>query len=518
MKCRLAGLGHLLASRFVQLVILIGLSASETAGAQPFSQADLRPCELLADSSDAANPNTVWIGFVSDFTNRPIRRLAGDLARREIDSAGKGLPPTRLKGARRPLGLIACNSTEGIDPIFERLIYKLKVPAVIGPDKSAEALHALLNYTIPAGVVVVGNNTTAAEFTTLPTKGLFFRLLASDASQARVEALFIGTYLEPLLKAEGVITPRDAMQLVILHRGDAYGRGIARILMRHLRFNGRSPGDNRAHFKRIEYGSADDSASTRQPLNYESIAAEIVDMRPHVIAFAGTTEMLEIVKAVETTWPATVSYRPIWIGTDGAGVVSARYVSLDSTFLRRLLATNLKVDFDRPTARHVLTAIGREHPEIFQKDPRSVTAVATYDAVYALAYAIASLGGAPLTGSNIAAALRRLNQRGGAEAEVGPRDIQMIFTRLERREPIDLRGTTGDLNWDVNGDVTQEIEILCPRTTSNRTGVTQMIGMKSSGLYYDVGHATFRGRMADCPRRVEARNARILFDSQPMQR
>lgn len=455
-------------------------------------------CELLVNSGGITDANTVWIGLVSDFTNRPIRRLAADVARREIASVAKGLPPIRSGGARRPLGLVACNSAAGIDSIFYYLIGKLKLPAVIGPDKSGEALHALTTYTLAAGTVVVGNNTTADEFTTLPTRGLFVRLLASDAWQGKADALFIGTRLEPQLRAKGLIAAGDAMRLLVVHKGDAYGRGIADILIRNLRFNGKSATDNGSNFKRIDYGNPDDTTSA-QAQKYGAVAADIISMRPHVIAFAGTTEMLDIVKAVESGWPVTASYRPIWMGTDGAGVISARSAVNDSTFPKRLLATNLKLDFDRPVARNLLETMAAERPEVFRKDPRSATALATYDAVYAIAYAIASLRSTPLTGSNIAIALRAMNQQGAPDAEVGPVHLREILSRLAKGERINLRGTTGDLDWDAQGDVMQDIEILCVRLSPPDRAVSVPTGMKPSGLYFDVRRNAFSGEIRGCP-------------------
>src|SRR5215207_7538866 len=68
-------------------------------------------CTLSAEAADPGNPNTVWVGLITDETNRPLRRLAADLARREIATAGQGLPPTTPMGQRRPFAFVACNST-----------------------------------------------------------------------------------------------------------------------------------------------------------------------------------------------------------------------------------------------------------------------------------------------------------------------------------------------------------------------------------------------------------------------
>ena len=209
--------------------------------------------------------------------------------------------------------------------------------------------------------------------------------------------------------------------------------------------------------------------------------------------------MLHIVQAVERAWPATAPYRPLWIGTDGAGVIAARSSIADTTFARRLMATTLRVDFDELIAKHVFARIGAEHPDVLQADPRSVTALATYDAVYALAYAITSLGSRPLTGAAIAAALRKLNQRHGPELAVGEGDLREILARLQNGQSINLRGTTGKLDWDKNGDVEQNIDIVCVRTGASGANMPVSIGTKPSGLYYDTKRRTFVGSVSGCP-------------------
>jgi hypothetical protein len=140
-----------------------------------------------------------------------------------------------------------------------------------------------------------------------------------------------------------------------------------------------------------------------------------------------------------------------------------------------------------------------EHPDAVQRDPRSYNALALYDSAYALAYAIASLRAEPLTGPKIAAALRRLNVPGAPVVNVGGAGILDIYQRIEKRRPFDLQGATGSLDWDRNGDVIQDIDILCVRTAPTRSGALVPAGVKPSGLYYDVRRNRFVGKKANCP-------------------
>src|SRR5262249_38884264 len=150
-----------------------------------------------------------------------------------------------------------------------------------------------------------------------------------------------------------------------------------------------------------------------------------------------------------------------WIGSEAVAVVLARLGTLEASFARRFLFTNVRINFESPVARSLISSVAEEHPDVVKRDARSVNALGLYDSVYAMAYAIASLRDEPLTGPNIAAALRRLNQPGAPVVNVGGIAIPGIYERLKSGRPFDLQGASGSLDWDQNGDVVQDIDILC---------------------------------------------------------
>ncbi len=453
----------------------------------------------VGEAGEVDNDDTVWVGLVTDVTKRPLRQFSADLARREIATVGKGLPPVAPRGPRRPYAMVACDSTKNIDAIFQHLIGELRLPAVIGPEYSGKALHALTRYALPAGTVLLAHNATASIFTTTPSHGLFLRCMTSDALHGKVLALFVSGYLEPELRATGVLKANQPMSVFIAYENDAYGQGIADIVTAELRFNGKTPSENGDRFKRADFGNPDDPVNTAPDTRYVSVAADILALRPHVIVIAGTAETERIIEAVDQRWPAGVKYRPRWIGSDGVAVVAARMVLPEASFPRRFLTANPRVDFATPLAQSWLSIMARQHADTFQKDPRSPTALATYDAVYAMAYAIASLRSEPLTGPRIAAALRRLDQPDAPAVEVGPAGIPAAYEKLEKAEPFDLKGGSCPLDWDANGDVLLDIDILCMKTRADEEGQLKPVGTKPSGMYYDVRRNRFVGRIANCP-------------------
>ena len=392
---------------------------------------------------------------------------------------------------------MSCDSTKGIDPIFDHLISELNLPAIIGPVYSQDTLRALTKYTLPAKAVML-STATAAVFTAMPSGGLFLRTLASDALQGKVLALLPGQYVEPELRSAGVLAPGEQMKLFVAYRDDMYGQAIAHTLRTELRLNGKTAAANGDRFQIADFGDPGDPANTSPDAKYASTAAKILAMRPHVIAIVGSLETEKIIRAVEEGWPATISYRPRWIGSEAVAVVVARLGTLEASFPRRFLLTTVRINFESPVARSLLSSIAEEHPDVVKRDPRSVNALGLYDSVYAMAYAIASLRDEPLTGPNIAAALRRLNQRGAPVVNVGGTAILSIYERLKSGRPFDLQGASGSLDWDQNGDVVQDIDILCVKTATTGPRALASIGTKPSGLYYDVRRNRFVAKIADC--------------------
>jgi ABC-type branched-subunit amino acid transport system substrate-binding protein len=457
-------------------------------------------CRLLADPEDLTNDNTVWVGLVTDVSRRPIRELSADEARLELATVARGLPPTRPGGPRRPFALISCDSARPIGAIFEHLIGKLGLPAVIGPEYSGEVLQAMTRFTVPAGSVLL-TVASATSLTARPTEGLFFRTWARDSVQGEAQASLVSRIVEPELRASGALGAGEPMKVFFAHKGDEYGQGIAATLATRLRFNGKSARDNGPNFRRVAYGNRDDPSSSGLAATYANAAAGILAMQPHVVILAGTTEAEAILTAVESGWPRAGPPRPRWLVTDGVQSTLARVASPDPGFARRVLATGPRVDFGSKIARRWLATLSERHPETFAKDPRSANALAIYDLVYATAYAVAAVGSEPLTGRAIGKALRELNRRGAPEVPVGPDGILDALARIGRGHPLDLRGASGSLDWDEKGDVVADVDILCLTTTGAGGAGAAVTGLRPSGLYFDPAQGTLAGQWSgECGR------------------
>jgi hypothetical protein len=115
-----------------------------------------------------------------------------------------------------------------------------------------------------------------------------------------------------------------------------------------------------------------------------------------------------------------------------------------------------------------------------------------YDAVYAVAFAIAAMQEEPITGRNVADGLRMLS-KGALEVKVQASTAIGAFARLTMKQPISAIGTFGPLEWGANGAVMGgTIELWC---IENRAG---RVGFQSSGLTVELSTGTLEGSYRQC--------------------
>jgi hypothetical protein len=116
----------------------------------------------------------------------------------------------------------------------------------------------------------------------------------------------------------------------------------------------------------------------------------------------------------------------------------------------------------------------------------------TYDAVYAVAFAMATRSENPVSGRNVADGLRLLSD-GPYEVKVQASSALAAFARLTQRMPISAIGTFGPLAWGPNGAVLGgTIELWCIENRSGR------VAYQSSGLTVELSTGTLEGSYRQC--------------------
>jgi ABC-type branched-subunit amino acid transport system substrate-binding protein len=128
----------------------------------------------------------------------------------------------------------------------------------------------------------------------------------------------------------------------------------------------------------------------------------------------------------------------------------------------------------------------------YGSNPRTSGMGSSYDAMYAIAYAIASTPGTPVTGAMVARGLASLGA--GDPVSVGQGQASLALQTLAAGKSIALRGTFSSMLWDSHGDIVGgTAEVWCVGTAGGATA------FGSSGLTMDVATQFISGAYVQCP-------------------
>jgi hypothetical protein len=116
----------------------------------------------------------------------------------------------------------------------------------------------------------------------------------------------------------------------------------------------------------------------------------------------------------------------------------------------------------------------------------------SYDATYAIAYALAATLDQPISGASIAKGLRKL-AGGSTTVNVGSAHLATAFMRLGASENITGIGASGRFEWDARGGIKGGIiEVWCIGAPAGTPAY------QSSGLAYDVKSDALTGAFMRC--------------------
>jgi ABC-type branched-subunit amino acid transport system substrate-binding protein len=457
-------------------------------------------CVTKAAPADIVNDETLWFGLLSPRMTGAHMEAAADLVRQSF--AQSQLPPAVPNGPRRPFGFVSCtNDSNGLEKSLNHLLNVVQVPAILGSNLSSDIVTMLNNYTLKSNVLTLAPTASSPLISDIDNKGLFFRMSGSDTIAVKTLAFVLRTVIEPQLRAgmTPVLGPGEPMRVAVLYKGDALGSSNNNAATRFVTFNGgKGTTANGSNYKAINYGgdSNDPTAGSR----YESVIRDVVNFKPHAIFGFGSLEFSNVDVGIEKAWPQGVP-RPYWLVVKGIATTFITDVGTDEGWARRIYGAQPFVDKSTDAYKVFDQNFRDAYPMLGAQ--ASVTATPSYfDASYVLAYGVVANGARPLTGANLANAIRtRLTPGPNARTIfVGYDKIFEVFGALDRGERVDLQGLTGSLDFDDHGDVPQTQEVFCMKTEPSPTGgFGKVTGVKSAGMIYDSVSDTVVGNITSCP-------------------
>lgn len=368
-------------------------------------------------------------------TNLP-RQQSAMLAIEAINNVG-GVPG--MGTTKRPLVLVSCDEAADLDSASEHLIKQLKVPAIVGPNVSQDVIMVSNKYSVAGNTVLISPTAVASSIADLTDNDLTWIMVPSDEQRAPLMIQQIGE-IEAELRVQ---RPDRPIKLAIIHRSDALGMGT-RVALNSLTLNGKTLAENVSP----NVGSVIIEPYAADGANQEALVNRQLAFAPDIVVMAGLAEAItQVMVPLETRWQNLP--RPYYVLIDSLKVPELLTLASENDDLRkRVRGTGIV-----PTARsaEVLDAFRVDYQTKFPASPTTISGMGpAYDATYAIAYALAATRDMPVSGSSIAAGLKKLSL-GGNAIDVSPTKILAAFQQLTTGKSIEAIGTYASLEWDARG-------------------------------------------------------------------
>jgi ABC-type branched-subunit amino acid transport system substrate-binding protein len=368
------------------------------------------------------------------------------------------------------------------------LISNLRVPAIVGPYSSQDTIELSNTMSVQAGTLLVAPNAIASSIADLADNDLTWQLAPSDGQRGPLLIRQINQLEEEIRVSRG----KQLVRLAIAYRNDAVGMGTFRSLA-NLTFNGKPLNDpvnaGPGGFVLIdEYNLAADQ---------NALVNRYLTLAPDIIVIAGGVEgVTQLLNPLEQQWDS-----------DG-GSARPYYVLNEDMKSPDLIAAATNLPMYLPTLR------GRMQGTGFLPSPRSVSAMSnfqsayvqrygslpsesevslSFDAAYAIAYALVATRDMPVSGAAIAQGMRKLS--GGVyHLDVGATNITASLSTLGDGHNIALFGTFARIEWNDRGATADGIvDVWCVTMPW-----PQQLSYKSAGLTYDVKTGSYSGMYQPC--------------------
>jgi ABC-type branched-subunit amino acid transport system substrate-binding protein len=434
-------------------------------------------------TGDPTDDRAIFIGSMFSLTGPQAatnlaRQQSAALAVEQINAVG-GVPANGDNRARK-LVMVSCDEVANLDRAAKHLIEELEVPAIVGPNTSADTLRLSTEYSIPGKTLVMTPTGVASSIADLVDEQLTYQMAPTDVQRAGLMIDQLNS-LEASIKAQRQLS---TVKLGIVFRNDALGSGT-RTALNDLTFNGKSLVDA------VNFGNnvqIDPYAPTSTEQG--ALVQKYVEFAPEIIVIAGTAEVVtQFVIPLEAAW--TAQHRPVYVGIDSVKVPElVAAADADDDFRARVRGTGIVPE---PESKAIFDAFTVDYKIRYPGEPSSISGMgASYDAVFAIAFGMAASADEAISGPSISSGIARLSG-GRMEVPVGATDVLAAFRELQDGGSLTARGTFAPLEWNSLGTVVgSTLEMWCIGRGAGKAAY------KSSGLTYGLREGQSFGSYAPC--------------------
>lgn len=466
-------------------------------------------CDVLADTADFRNENTIYVGASVLFKDDSNQGL--EIVRRDFKLAS-GLPPaTATSKERRPLAFVYCEAADDEDKGLTEVLHKgadhlindLDLPVVITSLGTSDEIDVLQNYSLAHDPPVFQLSTSAggALLKTKDNQGQLVDLVLINENYAQETVELVANYYTPLLQQKGgPLATGDKPRVAVIHSGTPTAANTGNKIVTELESSGTvDPGDA----LELGYGTADDPAGN--PAVYASIVSQVIKFKPHAIIILGDEEIAGIDGAIEERWASEITNQPApqWLGILGS--VGQLSEDIKATPLparldwgSRALFIQQHYDFNSSDFKKYINqlkqVVGQEDPDgIVSLEYTSPFNEFLREGGYLTAYSIALLAaqGEPVTGPNVAQAARSFGDANSASFTVGPDDVFPALQSLaSTKMPFLLNNFQGWVGFDENGfaryNFADDVACLTPATSEDDPPEATVGALQATGGIFET--------------------------------
>jgi ABC-type branched-subunit amino acid transport system substrate-binding protein len=442
----------------------------------------LKSAECPTITGALSTPDAIVLGSLFSVsgaqaaTNLPRQRSAL-LALEELNSFG-GVPGAKEGAPTRPLVMVSCDEASNLALASKHLVNELKVPAIVGPNVSQDVIDLSNHTSVSGGTLLISPTAVASSIADLADKDLTWVMVPSDEQRAPLMVQQINE-IEADLRA---LKPDQPVKLSIIHRMDALGMGT-RVALNELTLNGQRLSENLNGARPSVTIEPYDASATDQ----SALVGRQLMFAPSIVVLAGLAEAVtQIVQQLEQRWGA--ADRPYYVTIDSLKVPELLSAARDNDSLRtRVRGTGIV-----PTTESapVFDAFRVDYQTRWPGGVSTLSGMGpSYDATYAVAFALAATREQPVSGASIAAGLHKLGQ-GSESKPLQSTTILSTFMQLNAGKSVNVTGTFGPLAWDANGSpLGGRVEIWCiARSGSDVNFASSGITMDLKSQRIDGGH------------------------------
>lgn len=439
---------------------------------------------------DPTNDHAILLGTYltvsGSLANSNVPRMRSALLAAEeinLSIAGGGIPPASGTTERRPLVVLQCDPSA--DPLrTARHLVDLNVPAVVGPNVAEDIINVTQQISAEGGLLLMSPTAPPDAITNLADNDLTWRVVPADRQRAK---LFIHQIneVESRLRTE---RGKKWLKLAIPFRNDALGLSQRDAISGKLVFNGRfiSDSENSSFVTLDPFDLTDTDAQSK-------LVDKYAEFKPDIMLVVANEVVANIAIPLEKKLRAAGETEgPHYVATDVAKVptwlAGAENRDVLPDFMYRVRGIGLRPDGNSIS---VFASFNAAYTSRYGTNPGTSAMGPSYDAMYAIAYALAATTDLPVSGASVAKGLRKLAS--GPEIPVGLSEANNALQRLADGGAIALRGTHSLLEWDSKGDILGgTLEVWCVR----KPGETPVF--VSSGVTMDVATQTIDGTNEEC--------------------